>query len=304
MFRLALVLRERRFDEEGDPRRFARHREVTVDPRPVDEVDHFLGVGAFHQQDAEQRRLFAFQEAEQSVRAEISADKQGDRIQKMLTTLRNDPPSAISERFSNAGKTLAAIQAAEKEIRQSPDAESVKSMDRLKGLAKNREMLQGTVRAWFTKMVPVISSSLDDKIQEATLKNGSILRGYFLEVEDNGKVTGYKCYPTLREFQNPTVSIGTHAAADFASKPAAPYEKTLTAEYAELRKTLLASPESRGRWVEFENRCQKMEDSLSEHRQKPGVQSTDVSFVNAVTVARGVMEQESWKVVERIFAGR
>ena len=284
--------------EEMDPAK--RLQKITAFLRTVEDVD----VSQLEESDL--RQIEAFQQAEKSVRAEISADRQTDLILKMLAKLRNDPPSGISERFSAAGKTLSTIQAAEKEIRESPDAGSVKSMDRLKALADNREMLQKTVRAWFTKMVPAVSSSLDDKIQEATLKNGNVLRGYFLPVQDkdNGKITGYKCYPTLREFQNPTKSIGTHAAADFVSEPAQPYEKTLTAEYAELRKTLLAGPESRGRWVEFQNRCQKMEEELKAFRQKPGVESTDVSFVNAVSVARGVMEQENWKVVEKVFAGR
>ncbi|MDO4550564.1 MAG: hypothetical protein Q4C96_04865 [Planctomycetia bacterium] len=277
-----------------------------LDPKKrLEKLEAFLktveGADLESLEESERQMVLDFQEAARITRAEVMAEREEKRILKMLAKLRNEPPSAIPERLTAAVKTLEVIQSVEKMIKNSPEPESVKSLENLKVLRQNREMLHRTVRLWFTKLVPEIKSSLDDTIQEVTLKDGSILCGYFSEVKEGAKTVGYKCYSTLKEFQNPTVSVGTYPVEDFQLPLTVPYEKIIVEEYVRLRGNLLERLHSRGAWVDFQNGCQRLGVRLKEHQKKEGVRKTKVHFRNSINTARVVLETENWRNMEKIF---
>ncbi len=280
-----------------------------MDPKKrLEKLEAFLatmeGVDVEALSEEDRRQVEAFRKEAELTRMQISIQKQVDRVMKTLGELRKNPPASLPEKLAAAAALKDSILAVENKLENAPDIGSMNSRDEVKLLRSQDDNLRKLAKSWLTKALPVPKSMLGDKIQEAELKDGNILAGYFLPVKEDGKVTGYKCYPSLQEFENPTISIGTRPLADFRSPPAVPVEKKLLADYTALRKKVEEGIHVRGNWVEYHLACQKMERQLAEHRKKPGVQSGNLSFRNAENVCRLVLDTSNWDKLEKIFSGR
>ncbi|MDO4574876.1 MAG: hypothetical protein Q4D98_06640 [Planctomycetia bacterium] len=248
-------------------------------------------------EDEERAQYEELRKTAQSLRMETEHASNRDEIQQMVNGVQRE--TSLQKTLSAALAAVAKIQEHEAGLRNSGGDEATKA-EMQKDLDAQKKRIRTMVRKALFAKVPKKETKLDDLIQEAELKDGTVLLGYFREVKMDGKVVGYKCYSSRAELEHPTGSVGTNRLDRFAQKPAMPMEVRLCQRYVALRKKVYESPGSRGLWVDFQNQCQKMQDEWDAHLKKTGKKST-LSFQDAVSVARMILDDANWDRIKKVF---
>ncbi|MDO4629952.1 MAG: hypothetical protein Q4C70_12285 [Planctomycetia bacterium] len=215
-------------------------------------------------------------------------------IEEDLALLQKTPPKSFISAVSDAGEIMTKIKTMDEKLRKSTENEM--DFPHVSDLRKRSVEI----------LTPILDERLpsetevNDKIQEAELRDGKIVSGYFRAVEENGKTTGYKIYSSYEEYQNPTASKGVTSIDDFHTLPGASLEARLAEEYLEARGKLMKNLGKRPSWNEFLGKCERMEKELTTWEEKSQVKAT-FSVKKATAIAKGVLKPENWDIMAEIY---
>ena len=118
----------------------------------------------------------------------------------------------------------------------------------------------------------------------------------------DGKVAGYKRYPTYEQFLNPVAEVGTYRAEELLSEPAESTPRQCVRRYNESRARLLEHPGRRGTWEEFAALCEALQHEWQQYRQKPGSSNENLSFEAEGRFARELPAKSGWTDMQTLFA--
>lgn len=217
-----------------------------------------------------------------------------EEIRQAMERLEKTPPSTFSASLKEAGDILLKVNEMEKKMR-----EGTGRTDRFELVDELRESLRVTLAQLLADRLPS-DVSANEKIQEAEMRDGRILTGYFKEVQENGKTSGFKIYASYEEFQNPTSSKGTTSVDEFHALPGKSLEARCVEEYLEAREKLLKDPSRRAAWNEFLGKCERMAKELEKWEGKAGVKP-NFSLKKPMAIAKGTLKDENWSIWEEIF---
>lgn len=243
----------------------------------------------------EKEQIVAFQNEARTLRLQIMDEQHSDAIHDAVENLKGHT-SSVPKILAQAALATEAVR----KFRQSLDKDDPGAHEKARQLASQQKKIQGFVTRVFRDKIDAEPVQADAGLQEAALTDGTLVRGFFKPVSDGGKVTGYRCYPTAQELAKPTVSVATTSVEDFRDLPGDAIEVRFAADYARERESLLDNLDSRGAWVDFQVKCQKMEDQLRERERQTGTSSKG-SFRQPIAVAKYVLKDENWKKMESIF---
>lgn len=215
-------------------------------------------------------------------------------IEDLLAQLEKNPPATFRNSLHDAGEIMEKLNAMEKKFR-----ESVEDSVEMPQVIQTRKRLQEIVAVILDNYLPNEASG-DEKIQEAELRNGTIVSGYFRDVEENGKTIGFKIYPSFEEFQNPTASIGTTSIDEFQVLPGKSQEARAAEEYLDARKELLRNIEKRSAWNAFLGKCERIDASLKKWEESSNLKS-HFSMKKPLAIAKGTLKEENWNIMKDIF---
>lgn len=217
-----------------------------------------------------------------------------EEIRQAMDLLAKTPPSAFSASLKEAGEILLKVNEMEKKMR-----EGTGSSERFELADGLREELRTILMTILAERLPA-DVTANEKVQEAEMRDGRILTGYFKEVRENGKTAGFKIYASYEEFQNPTSSKGTTSVDEFLTLPGKSLEARCVEEYLQAREKLLNDPVKRSAWNEFLGTCERMAKDLERWEEKAGVKPI-FSIRKPTAIAKGVLKDENWSIWEDIF---
>ncbi|MBE6427887.1 MAG: hypothetical protein E7028_04760 [Planctomycetaceae bacterium] len=215
-------------------------------------------------------------------------------IEDLLGQLVKTPPATFRDSLQDAGEILEKLNAMEKKLRESIDV-----LDQIPRADEFKKRLKEAISAILEERLPAEAAG-DEKIQEAELRNGKIVSGYFREVSENGRIVGFKIYPSFEEFQNPTASIGMTSVDEFHVLPGKSLEARAAEEYLDARKELLRNIAKRSAWNEFLGKCERLDSDLKKWEESSNLKAR-FSLKKPVAIAKGTLKEENWSVLEDIF---
>ncbi len=215
-------------------------------------------------------------------------------IEEGLARLQKTPPKSFISALSDAGEIMTKIKTMDGQLRKSTENE----MD-FPHVNNLRKKLTEILTPILDNRLPS-ETEVNDKIQEAELRDGKIVSGYFRAVEENGKTTGYKIYSSYEEYQNPTASKGVTSIDDFHTLPGASLEARLAEEYLKARGKLMKNLGKRPSWNEFLGKCERMKKELVTWEEKSQVKAT-FSVKKPIAIAKGVLKPENWDIMAEIY---
>lgn len=264
----------------------------------LEKLQHFLTslkeVGTEHLSEEEQQQFASIEKETRQLRLEITSKKTWDEIQHQVGELGKTAAGGIPGLLETAAGICRQMDELVASVRE--DGEDSLRQTQEKEIRTQYQRIQTIVRKRILDGVPEKKSSVDPYLEEVILKNGTLLQGFFREVKTDGKIVGYKCYPSREEWEKPTVSVGTYEVSEFQGKPRLALENRLVQEYTDLRKGLQEHFSERGAWVEFQNGCQKMEKRLKNYSGQ-----SSVSFRKEIGTAQMVLEDEHWRRLNKIY---
>jgi hypothetical protein len=213
------------------------------------------------------------------ISGQMAAMEQERLAEEAIRALMDDLPEAYDER----------VQAAAEVLVRYPDQ-------------KVQSRLCTSAVAWLDEHLPAKAIEEHDLLQEAETSDGRIIRGFFKKVEDlDGKVVGYKRYPTHEQFVNPTAEVGTFQVGQLRLLPDTSEPRRCVETYNKARSKLvdrLGDPES---WSVFAASCDEAQARLESYRRKPGSSSEALSFTREASFARSVMEGSVMNSLQALF---
>ncbi|MDO4571413.1 MAG: hypothetical protein Q4D38_13595 [Planctomycetia bacterium] len=281
-------------DELGDIRLSQESPEAQLE-KVQEIVDRYEGIDESELSDAEKTQLEESRALATDLRIKILEEQYSGEIDIAISDFGARKNLPLRELLSSAQDLIAKINAFQDLLKD--DDISRKKREELDAQKKR---VRTVFRRRMQEKIPEVKFTQSPLLQEAEMKDGSILRGFFRLVEQDGKVVGYKCYPTQKEYDNPTVSVGMRPSEDFKTPPSIPLEAGFCQKYAEAKKKLAAQMDTRGAWIDFHNSCKKMDDRLREHEKKTK-QETGISFRGAADVSRVILKDENWSKIQEIF---
>ena len=171
-----------------------------------------------------------------------------------------------------------------------------------------QDTLRPVVRSWLAELIPPKQAIEPEGIQEARMKRGKILRGFFKRKELGGVLYGYQCYPTAKERDNPTAGTGTYPKKDFLTPPGESLPVQCVDRYNRSRERLLGRPALEETWAEFADLCEELDRKLDEYRVKlepsdGAVPRSDqgLSFRPERQFVRRLMDSADWDQLEELL---
>lgn len=217
-----------------------------------------------------------------------------DEILSDLKELETDPPSTFTQAITEAGEIMVKIRSMDQKMRESTGAET--PFPQVKEL---RKQAQTVLTQLLDERLPN-EAEADEKIQEAEMRDGSIVTGYFHAVEENGKTVGFKIYASYEEYQNPTGSKGVTTVDEFHVLPGPSLEARCVGNYLEARKDLMLNLDRRAAWNEFLGKCEKMSKELTTWEEKSQLKAK-FSVKKPIAIAKGTLKNENWNIMNEIF---
>ncbi|MDO4583644.1 MAG: hypothetical protein Q4D62_06025 [Planctomycetia bacterium] len=251
-------------------------------------------VGVEHLNEEERQQFASLEKETRQLRLQITSEKAWDEIQRQVGDLGKSTPGGIPGLLETAAGICRQMDELAVSVKE--DGEDSLRQAQEKEIRTQYQRIQTIVRKRILEGVPARKSSVDAHLEEVALQNGTLLQGFFRDVKEDGKIVGYKCYPSRAEWENPTVSVGTYEVSEFQGKPRLALENRLVQEYAELRKGVQEHFAERGAWVEFQNGCQKMEKQLKKYSG-----SSPLSFRKEIATAKVVLDEEHWRWLNKIY---
>lgn len=156
-----------------------------------------------------------------------------------------------------------------------------------------RAMIQEEMSRWLVRSLPLKYTADGARLEEAIMKDGRVLRGYFQAV-NLPQGTGYKRYDTLDASLRPTGDQGVLGPGEFSQPPARSLPVDSVQQYERARQTILAAPWRKSVWEEFAKTCQALQKRWADYRRRPGASSESISFQNEEQFSQDVLANADW----------
>lgn len=165
---------------------------------------------------------------------------------------------------------------------------------------KVRTKLRLQVREWLAEAISRKQLREDERLEEVESREFGVLRGFFLEVWENNKLTGYKCYRTWKQRVDKG-QAGFHPVDSLLGAPAKSVPRRCVDQYNEARAELLENPARRDAWTKLSARCEANKSDLRAYRKKPGSSNEQVSFDAEARFVQEVMKSRVRQDIEKLF---
>lgn len=251
--------------------------------------------------ETERNQITEAQRALEKTQYEVKQIKQEDRIRSMIGKIKNASTPKMETLLKAAARVADEIETLNNLFGKTLKADSSQMHVKMAMTRKLSENLHVAVVNHLKNILPEKRSGLSPLMKEATMKDGSLMNGFFKEVKDQGVLIGFKCYPTVAEFNKPTAAVGTHLLSEFQSLPSVPLPEKTVRAYMLSRKKLLEAPEKRVSWVNFSAACTEAEKHLAAYATTQGAMKNTLNFNNEKQNAETVLMDSNWALMSSIY---
>jgi len=169
-----------------------------------------------------------------------------------------------------------------------------------------KKPLTAHARNWLAESLPEKTFQKPSAVREVVTRQqggrGEVFRGYFKELKAaDGRLLGYKFYPTLKEFLRPSGQVGTIRIAQVVHGPGSALPGRCVAQYGAARTALLARLHDKQTWSEYAAVCGRLQQELENYRKLPGHLEEDTSFKSEAAFASQLLDERNWRNVEKLL---
>jgi len=169
-------------------------------------------------------------------------------------------------------------------------------------VAEIRTQLREDVLTWLAECIPEKRLEEPEAIREARSKQGEVIRGFFAPDRDiEGRMIGYKCYPTQQELIRPRGVVGTYPTEMLLGPPGESLPRQCVTQFNTARDRLLKRPTDKQLWTDLARQCDELQAQLDQYRQKPGSSREKLSFAEDAAFLRQLVTELGWEGLERLF---
>ncbi|HUT13918.1 MAG TPA: hypothetical protein VMY42_25740 [Thermoguttaceae bacterium] len=229
--------------------------------------------------DAELAELKKCEDDLRTLEAQIEAANVRHEAELRIQQLHQDLPASFSQRVADVSRI----------IEQYPAADV-------------KTQLREDVLTWLAECIPEKRLEEPEAIREAESKQHEIIRGFFAPDRDiEGRMIGYKCYPTQQELIDPRGGVGTYPTEMLLGSPAESVPRQCVTRFNKARDRLLERPTDRQLWTQLAALCDELQRELDQYRTKPGSSKENVSFAEDAAFLRQLVAELGWEGLEKLF---
>lgn len=224
---------------------------------------------------------------------------------RLLTTYDQQVGELI-EQVAEAKRTEAGMARVEQLHRELPE-------DPLERIARAAEIIdehptaavqkriRSEVLGWLSESVPQKRIEEPPLLREVLTKDNAVVRGFFKEFTEGGRIVGYKCYPTHEQLVRPVAAVGIYRVELLLGPPAESVPRRCVTRYNRTRKQLLARPDDKQAWNDLALLCDDLQAEIRQYLKRPGSSQEQISFAEQAKLVRRVVDGPGWDALQKVF---